>query len=50
LIQVRIAEYASVVAVLGAFVALGFQEMRGSNMDGLSGIDVSMCRAIRDLP
>ena len=49
LIQVRIAEYASLLAVLGAFVALAFQESRGVDMDGLSGIDVEMCRAWRDL-
>lgn len=49
LFQVRWAEYASVAAVIGAFVALGFQYSRGGNLDGLSGIDVSMCRAIRDM-
>lgn len=49
LIQVRAAEYASALAVLGAFVALGFQYSRGENMDGLSGIDISLCRALRDL-
>jgi len=49
LIQVRAAEYASALAVLGAFVALGFQYSRGGNMDGLSGIDISLCRALRDL-
>lgn len=49
LIQVLIAEYASALAVIGAFVALGLQYSRGTSMDGLSGIDVDMCRAIRDL-
>jgi len=49
LIQVKIAEYVSLLAVLGAFVALAFQESRGVDMDGLSGIDVDMCRAWRDL-
>ena len=49
LIQVQIAEYASALAVIGAFVALGFQYSRGADMDGLSGIDVAMCRAIRDM-
>lgn len=49
LVQVRAAECASAVAVLGAFVALAAQYARGANMDGLSGIDVSLCRALRDL-
>jgi len=49
LVQVRGAEYASALAVLGAFVALGFQYGRGVNMDGLSGIDIDLCRALRDL-
>lgn len=50
LIQVRIAEYFSALSVLGAFVSLGYQSyVRGANMEGLSGIDVSMCRAIQDL-
>ncbi|CAJ1931129.1 unnamed protein product [Cylindrotheca closterium] len=49
LIQVQIAEYSSALAVVGAFVALGFQYSRGADIDGLSGIDVAMCRAIRDL-
>ncbi len=49
LIQVRVMEIAQVLAVLGAFLALGLQEYRGTNMDGLSGINVDMCRAIRDM-
>ena len=49
LIQVRVMEIALVLAALGAFLALGLQEYRGTNMDGLSGINVDMCRAIRDL-
>jgi hypothetical protein len=49
LIQVRVAEVASALAVLGAFLALGLQEHRGTNIDGLSGIDIDMCRAIRDI-
>lgn len=49
-IQVRIAEWSSALAVLGAIVALGYQTyVRGANMEGLSGIDVSMCRAIQSL-
>jgi hypothetical protein len=47
--QVRIAEWSSVLTVLGAFVALAFQYSRETNMDGLSGINVDMCRALRDL-
>jgi hypothetical protein len=48
--QVQAAEYSSALAVLGAFAALGVQTyIRGANMDGLSGIDVELCRAIRDL-
>jgi len=49
LIQVRAAEWLSLLAVLGAFVALASQMYNGEQMDGLSGIDVQMCRAIRDL-
>jgi len=49
LVQVRGAEYASALAVVGAFVALGFQYGRGADMDGLSGIDIDLCRALRDL-
>ena len=46
LIQVRMAEYASLLAVLGSFVALVFQDGRGVNMTGISG--VTMCLAWRD--
>lgn len=49
LIQVRAAEWLSLLAVLGAFVALGSQMWSGQQMNGLTGIDVQMCRAIRDL-
>lgn len=50
LIQVEIAEYTSAIAALGAFIALGIQiYIRQANMDGLSGIDVDLCRAINDL-
>eukprot|EP00980_Cylindrotheca_fusiformis_P029041 scaffold22701_cov123-Cylindrotheca_fusiformis.AAC.20 len=49
LFQVRWAEYAASLAAVGAFAALGFQYSRDANMDGLSGIDVAMCRALRDL-
>ena len=47
--QVRVAELASALGVIGAFLALGFQYARGTNMDGLSGIDINLCRALRDL-
>ena len=45
--QVRVAEYLSAIAVLGAFVALQIQYSKDVSMDGLSGIDINMCRAIR---
>ena len=47
--QVRVAELASALGVIGAFLALGFQYARGTNMDGLSGIDINLRRALRDL-
>ena len=47
LLQVRIAEYLSAAAVVGAFVALQVQYSKDVSMDGLSGIDINMCRAIR---
>lgn len=40
-------EILSYVAVLGAIVALGTQTMQGSQMDGLSGIDIEYCRSIQ---
>jgi hypothetical protein len=46
-IQVRIAEYLSVLSVLGAIVALIVQIASGSQMDGLTGINVEMCRALQ---
>jgi len=49
LLQVRIVEWTNLLTVLFAFLALGLQEYRGIHMDGLSGINVDMCRAIRDL-
>lgn len=45
--QVKVAEYLSAAAVIGAFVALEVQINRGTLMDGLSGIDIDMCRAMR---
>ena len=45
--QVRVAEYLSALAVIGAVVALQVQYSKGSVMDGLSGIDINWCRAVR---
>lgn len=43
--QVRTAEILSLLAVLGAFVAIASQLHSGQQMDGLSGIDQDMCAA-----
>ena len=48
-IQVRAAEWLAIVAVVGAFVSLGSQIAHGEQMDGLSGINTELCRAVRDL-
>ena len=48
-LQVRAAEWLSILAVAGAFVSLGFQIANGEQMDGLSGINTELCRAVRDL-
>ena len=48
-VQVRAAEWLSILAVFGAFVSLGFQIAHGEQMDGLSGINTELCRAVRDL-
>ena len=45
--QGRGAEYLSALAVIGAVVALQVQYSKGSVMDGLSGIDINWCRAVR---
>ncbi|KAL7555036.1 hypothetical protein ACHAWF_018624 [Thalassiosira exigua] len=47
--QVRAAEYLSLLAAAGAFAALAVQIASGERMYGLSGIDVDMCRAYRDM-
>ncbi len=44
---VMLVESLSLVAVLGAFIALTMQSIKGEQMDGLSGINVDMCRAIQ---
>ena len=46
-IQLNIAEILSFLAVLGAVVALVAQTKSGVSMDGLSGIDINFCRAVR---
>mmetsp|Transcript_25291 Transcript_25291/g.59185 ORF Transcript_25291/g.59185 Transcript_25291/m.59185 type:complete len:200 (+) Transcript_25291:93-692(+) len=48
-LQVRAADWLSILAVAGAFVSLGFQIANGEQMDGLSGINTELCRAVRDL-
>ena len=45
--QIRLAEWLSLLAIAGAFVALGSQTINGEQMDGMSGINVDMCRAIQ---
>jgi len=47
ILLVEIVEALSLFAALMAFVTLGFQTYKGERMDGLSGIDVDMCRAIQ---
>ena len=43
----RSVEYLSLLAVLGAFVSLGSQTINGEQMDGMSGINVEMCKAMQ---
>ena len=47
-VQVRIAEWLSNTAILAAFLVVFLRIIQGDRMDGLSGIDVEMCRAIRE--
>ena len=49
LAQVRFAEILSLLGVIGAFAALFLQIYNGEQLDGLSGINIEMCRALRDL-
>lgn len=49
LTQVRFAEILSLLGVIGAFGALFLQISNGEQLDGLSGINIEMCRALRDL-
>lgn len=46
---IQIAENVSLFAVLMAFISLGVQEYKGERMDGLSGINIDMCRATQQL-
>ena len=43
----RSVEYLSLIVVFGAFVSLGSQTINGEQMDGMSGINVEMCKAIQ---
>lgn len=43
------AEALSYLSVVGALVALASQVLNGSQMDGLSGIDIEMCRTTPDI-
>eukprot|EP00536_Pseudo-nitzschia_multiseries_P009788 jgi/Psemu1/325775/estExt_fgenesh1_pg.C_2830005 len=45
--QVRIAEFLAFASVVGALVALQTQYSKGAVMDGMSGIDINWCRAVR---
>ena len=50
ILQIMIAvEYLSLMVVAGAFVALGSQTIHGEQMDGMSGINIDMCKAIQQL-
>ncbi|KAL7542702.1 hypothetical protein ACHAXR_011995 [Thalassiosira sp. AJA248-18] len=48
-LQIKLVEWLSLLAVAGAFVALGSQTINGEQMDGLSGINEDMCREIQQL-
>lgn len=43
----NLVENLSLLAIVGAFAALAAQSINGEQMDGLSGINVDMCRAIQ---
>ena len=45
--RIKAAAWMSLLAVGGAFVALASQTINGEQMDGLSGINIEMCRAIQ---
>ena len=46
-LYVSLVEKLSLLAVVGAFVALAAQSMNGEQMDGLSGVNIDMCRAMQ---
>ena len=46
-LYVNFVEILSLLAVVGAFVALAAQSLNGERMDGLSGVNIDMCRAIQ---
>lgn len=48
LLQVTWSEWLAYASVIGALIALASQILNGSLMDGLSGIDIQQCRAMRD--
>ena len=48
-LQIRSVEYLSLVVVCGAFISLGAQIVNGEQMDGLSGINEDMCKAMQQL-
>mmetsp|Transcript_2083 Transcript_2083/g.2975 ORF Transcript_2083/g.2975 Transcript_2083/m.2975 type:complete len:231 (+) Transcript_2083:51-743(+) len=48
LLQVKSSELLAYASVIGALLALASQILNGSQMDGLSGIDIQQCRAMRD--
>ena len=48
-LQIRSVEYLSLLVVVGAFISLGAQIVNGEQMDGLSGINEDMCKAMQQL-
>jgi hypothetical protein len=46
---VQVAEMISYISVLGAVLALLSQAIQGTQMDGLSGIDIEYCRALQSI-
>ena len=45
----RAAEYLSLMTIVGGFVALGSQTIHGEQMDGMSGINIDMCKSMQQL-
>ena len=48
-LQIRAVEYLSLLVVVGAFMSLGAQIVNGEQMDGLSGINEDICKAMQQL-